>query len=53
MLDPSAISRGSSLERDDNDSLSLHYAMHEEMALTVVDFLLRRTNYMLFMRDYC
>lgn len=33
------------------DLLSLHYAMREEMALTVVDYLLRRTNYMLFMRE--
>lgn len=33
------------------DLLSLYYAMKEEMALTVVDYLLRRTNYMLFMRE--
>lgn len=33
------------------DLLSLHYAMKEEMALTPVDYLLRRTNYMLFMRE--
>lgn len=33
------------------DSLSLHYAMEEEMALTPNDFLIRRTNHMLFMRD--
>ena len=33
------------------DLISLHYAMREEMALTPVDFLLRRTNYMLFMRE--
>lgn len=33
------------------DSLSLHYAMREEMALTPSDFLIRRTNHMLFMRD--
>lgn len=33
------------------DLLSLHYAMKEEMTLTVVDYLLRRTNYMLFMRE--
>ncbi|MBF0777655.1 type 1 glycerol-3-phosphate oxidase [Streptococcus cuniculi] len=33
------------------DLLSLHYAMKEEMALTAVDYLLRRTNYMLFMRE--
>lgn len=32
------------------DLLSLHYAMREEMALTPVDYFLRRTNYMLFMR---
>lgn len=33
------------------DSLSLRYAMDEEMALTPTDFLIRRTNHMLFMRD--
>ena len=33
------------------DLLSLHYAMKEEMTLTAVDYLLRRTNYMLFMRE--
>lgn len=33
------------------DTLSLHYAMRYEMALTPVDFFLRRTNYMLFMRE--
>ncbi|MGY0401637.1 type 1 glycerol-3-phosphate oxidase [Carnobacterium jeotgali] len=33
------------------DSLSLRYAMDEEMALTPADFLIRRTNHMLFMRD--
>ncbi|GEN50004.1 type 1 glycerol-3-phosphate oxidase [Alkalibacterium pelagium] len=33
------------------DTLSLHYAMREEMALTPSDFLIRRTNHMLFMRD--
>lgn len=33
------------------DTLSLHYAMAYEMALTPVDFFLRRTNYMLFMRE--
>lgn len=32
------------------DALSLQYAMEKEMALSPVDFLLRRTNYMLFMR---
>ncbi|MDO4814296.1 MAG: type 1 glycerol-3-phosphate oxidase [Gemella sp.] len=44
-----------SLEEKDNitkrDLLSLHYAMREEMALTPIDFLLRRTNHILFMRD--
>ena len=30
------------------ESMSLRYAMEEEMTLTPVDFLLRRTNYMLF-----
>lgn len=33
------------------DTLSLHYAMSEEMALTPTDFLMRRTNHILFMRD--
>ncbi len=33
------------------DSLSLCYAMKEEMTLTPSDFLIRRTNHMLFMRD--
>ena len=33
------------------DSLSLAYALRYEMALRPVDFLLRRTNHMLFMRD--
>ena len=33
------------------DSLSLDYAMNEEMTLTPADFLVRRTNHMLFMRD--
>ncbi|WP_035052252.1 type 1 glycerol-3-phosphate oxidase [Carnobacterium pleistocenium] len=33
------------------DTLSLCYAMKEEMALTPSDFLIRRTNHMLFMRD--
>lgn len=33
------------------DLLSLHYALREEMTLTPVDYLLRRTNYMLFMRS--
>lgn len=34
------------------ETLSLHYAMDYEMALTPVDFFLRRTNHMLFMRDH-
>lgn len=33
------------------DTLSLHYAMRFEMALSPVDFFLRRTNYMHFMRE--
>lgn len=33
------------------DTLSLHYAMRNELTLSPVDFLLRRTNHMLFMRD--
>lgn len=33
------------------DTISLRYAMQEEMALTPSDFLIRRTNHMLFMRD--
>lgn len=33
------------------DTLSLHYAMQSELALSPVDFLLRRTNYMLFKRE--
>ncbi|MEG0443563.1 MAG: type 1 glycerol-3-phosphate oxidase [Carnobacterium sp.] len=33
------------------DTLSLHYAMEEEMALRPIDFFWRRTNHMLFMRD--
>ncbi|MBM0887627.1 hypothetical protein JQN32_26330, partial [Escherichia coli] len=33
------------------DTLSLHYAIRNELALSPVDFLLRRTNHMLFMRD--
>lgn len=33
------------------ETLSLHYAIHEEMALTPTDFLVRRTNHLLFMRD--
>lgn len=34
-----------------SETLSLHYAMRHEMALSPVDFFLRRTNYMLFMRE--
>ncbi|MGT2926358.1 type 1 glycerol-3-phosphate oxidase [Streptococcus cuniculipharyngis] len=34
-----------------SETLSLHYAMRYEMALSPVDFFLRRTNYMLFMRE--
>lgn len=33
------------------ESLSLDYAMNEEMTLTPADFLVRRTNHLLFMRD--
>lgn len=33
------------------ESLSLDYAMNEEMTLTPADFLSRRTNHILFMRD--
>ena len=33
------------------DTVSLRYAIDEEMALTPADFLIRRTNHMLFMRD--
>jgi len=33
------------------ETLSLYYAMEAEMALTPTDFLLRRTNHLLFMRD--
>ncbi|WP_414839114.1 type 1 glycerol-3-phosphate oxidase [Carnobacterium sp. TMP28] len=33
------------------ESLSLDYAMNEEMTLTPADFLARRTNHILFMRD--
>lgn len=32
------------------DLLSLHYSLREEMCLSACDYLLRRTNYMLFMR---
>ncbi|MGT2934082.1 type 1 glycerol-3-phosphate oxidase [Streptococcus catagoni] len=34
-----------------SETLSLHYAMDYEMALKATDFLLRRTNHILFMRD--
>jgi alpha-glycerophosphate oxidase len=33
------------------ETLGLHYAMDEEMALTPVDYLLRRTNHILFQRE--
>lgn len=33
------------------DTLSLHYAVEEEATYTLVDFLLRRTNYLLFHSD--
>ena len=33
------------------DTISLCYALNEEMTLTPSDFLIRRTNHMLFMRD--
>ena len=33
------------------DTLVLHYTMREEMALTPVDYFLRRTNHLLFMRE--
>ena len=33
------------------DTLSLRYSLDEEMVLTPTDFLVRRTNHMLFMRD--
>lgn len=35
---------------NERDLLSLHYALREELTLTPVDYFLRRTNYMLFMR---
>lgn len=34
-----------------SETVALQYAMREEMALTPVDYLLRRTNHILFMRD--
>ncbi|WP_198433891.1 type 1 glycerol-3-phosphate oxidase [Aerococcus urinae] len=33
------------------ETIMLYYALEEEMVLTPVDYFLRRTNYMLFMRD--
>lgn len=33
------------------DTLSLHYSVNEEASYTLVDFLLRRTNYILFHED--
>ena len=33
------------------DTLVIHYAMREEMVLTPVDYFLRRTNHLLFMRE--
>lgn len=33
------------------DSLSLNYALNEEMVLTPLDYFMRRTNFILFMRD--
>ena len=33
------------------DTLVLHYAMREEMVLTPIDYFLRRTNHLLFMRE--
>lgn len=33
------------------DALTLYYALHHEMVLTPVDFFVRRTNIMLFMRE--
>jgi len=33
------------------ETISLRYALDEEMTLTPVDYLLRRTNHLLFMRD--
>ncbi|AVK61182.1 type 1 glycerol-3-phosphate oxidase [Lactobacillus sp. CBA3605] len=33
------------------ETISLHYALDEEMTLSPVDYLLRRTNHLLFMRD--
>ncbi|OTN75576.1 alpha-glycerophosphate oxidase [Enterococcus sp. 8G7_MSG3316] len=36
---------------DEKESTALNYALHEELVLTPVDYLLRRTNHILFMRD--
>jgi alpha-glycerophosphate oxidase len=36
---------------DEKESTALNYSLHEEMVLTPVDYLLRRTNHILFMRD--
>ncbi len=33
------------------ETISLHYSMNEEMTLTPVDYLLRRTNHLLFHHD--
>ncbi|MDN5832185.1 MAG: glycerol-3-phosphate dehydrogenase/oxidase, partial [Tetragenococcus halophilus] len=33
------------------DSFSLNYALNEELVLTPVDYFLRRTNFILFIRD--
>ena len=37
---------------DEKESTALNYALQEELVLTPVDYLLRRTNHVLFMRDY-
>ena len=47
MIDDAKVIPGLTL----TETVSLNYAMEEEMALTPVDFLLRRTNHLLFMRD--
>jgi alpha-glycerophosphate oxidase len=36
---------------DEKESTALNYALQEELVLTPVDYLLRRTNHILFMRD--
>lgn len=36
---------------DEKESTALNYSLHEELVLTPVDYLLRRTNHLLFMRD--